>query len=149
MEINHLIVFCGAQIIGMILILLRKKFRSVPNYMLMLILFITLAHYVYYYFFYKGLISYEKNNAFIIIPFATIAPTIVYYYVLSVIYGRLNFTRKSLLHLIPLSINAIIFVFFFRRSSNQVSIIVSGKSSNHIVIHYISISNDKNAFNFL
>ena len=115
MDIQHLIIFCGAQIIGLQLILLRKKFRTIPNLMLMLILFTIFTHYIYYYLFYTGNISYNSNSAYLIIPFATIAPPIVYYYVVSVIYGKINFTKRSFLHLIPLLINGLIFNILYQR----------------------------------
>lgn len=119
MDIQHLIVFCGAQIIGLQLILLRKKFRTLPNLMLMLILFNIISHYVYYYLFYTDRIQYASNSAFLIIPFATIAPVIVYYYVVSVIYGKLKLNLLSTLHLVPLLINGLIFLFFIQSDEHK------------------------------
>lgn len=128
MDIQHLIIFCGAQVFGLQLILLRKKFRTLPNLMLMLVLFTIITHYIYYYLFYTGFISYTSNSAYLIVPFATLAPTIVYYYVVSVIYGRINFTNKSFLHLLPLLINGIIFVLFINSIDQKQNLLYLAKS---------------------
>lgn len=128
MDIQHLIVFCGAQVIGLQLILLRKKFRTLPNLMLMLIFLSILTHYVYYYLFYTGRVQYSSDSAFLIIPFATLAPLIVYYYVVSVIYGKIRLTKKSFLHLIPLFLNGIVFILFLESTDHKQSLLYIAKS---------------------
>jgi len=128
MDIQHLIIFCGAQIVGLLLILLRKKFRTLPNFMLMLILFNIITHYFYYYLFYTGTIQSSSNSAFLIIPFATIAPVIVYYYVVSVIYGQLKWTLLSMLHLLPIFINGLIFLLFIQSDDHKQSLLYLAKS---------------------
>lgn len=142
MDIQHLIIFCGAQIFGLQLILFRKKFRTIPNLMLMLILFNIITHYIYYYLFYTGHISYTSNSAYLIIPFATLAPAIVYYYVLSVIYGKIKFTNRSFLHLLPLFINGIIFIFFINSTDQKQNLLFLAKSitiSLYIIYPFIMI----------
>jgi AraC-like DNA-binding protein len=128
MDIEHLIIFCGAQIIGLQLILSRRKFRTLPNLMLMLILFNISTHYIYYYLFYTDKIQYLSNSIFLIITFATLAPVIVYYYVLSVIYGRLRFTKKSILHIIPILINGFIFILFINSTNHKQSLVFMANS---------------------
>ncbi len=128
MDIQHLIIFCGAQIIGLQLILSRRKFRTLPNLMLMLILFNIFTHYIYYYLFYTDKIQYLSNSIFLIISFATLAPVIVYYYVLSVIYGRLRFTKKSVLHIIPILINGFIFILFINSTNHKQSLLFMANS---------------------
>ncbi len=142
MDIQYLIIFCGAQIIGLQLILFRKKFRTIPNLMLMLILFTIFTHYIYYYLFYSGIISYNSNSAYLIVPFATIAPPTVYYYVVSVIYGKINFTKRSFLHLIPLLINGLIFIFFIKESQYKYHLLYLAKSitiSLYIIYPFIIV----------
>jgi len=112
MNIPYLILFCSAQIIGLILILLRKKFRTLPNHILKLIFLNIIFHYVYYYFFYKGFVNLDSNWPFVIVPIATVAPLVVYYYVMSVLYGKLKYTKISLLHTIPFLINGIIYILY-------------------------------------
>ncbi len=128
MEIQHFIIFCGAQIFGLQLILLRKKFRTVPNFMLMLVLFSIIAHYLYYYLFYTGYISYTSNSAYFIVPFATLAPLIGYYYVLSVIYGKIVFSKRIFLHLIPILLNSIIFILFINSVDQKQILLFLAKS---------------------
>ncbi len=128
MDIQHLIIFCGTQIIGLQLILSRRKFRTLPNLMLMLILFNIFTHYIYYYLFYTDKIQYLSNSIFLIISFATLAPVIVYYYVLSVIYGRLRFTKKSVLHIIPILINGFIFILFINSTNHKQSLLFMANS---------------------
>lgn len=127
MDIQHLIIFCGIQVLGLQLILLKKKFRTLPNLMLMLILINIVAHYIYYYFFYTGRISYASDSAYLIVPFAALAPPIVYYYVISVIYGRLAFNRKSLLHLLPLIVIGLIYIPFKLSEANKQSFLYLAK----------------------
>lgn len=128
MNIQHLILFCGAQVLGLQLILLRKKFRTLPNFMLMLILFNIITHYIYYYLFYTGTIQYTSNNSYIIVPFATVAPAIVYYYVVAAIFGKINLTKRSLLHLLPVFINGIIFILFLKSDLHKRSLLYLAKS---------------------
>lgn len=128
MNIQHLIIFCGAQVVGLQLILFRKKLRTLPNLMLMLVLLNIITHYIYYYLFYIGKIQYASNSAYLIIPFATLAPAIVYYYVLSVIYGKIKLTKRSFLHLIPILINGIIFILFIKSTDQKQNLLFWAKS---------------------
>lgn len=128
MTIQHLIIFCSAQIVGLIIILQRKKFRTLPNLLLKLVFLNIITHYIYYYFFYEGLITTLSNLTFTMILFATIAPLIVYYYVMSVLYGKINFTKKSLLHLIPFVLNGLIFVFFLKSISHKQTLLFVAKN---------------------
>jgi len=128
MEIQHLIIFCGIQIIGLLLILLRPKFRTFPNYMLMIIIINIVLHYVYYYCFYERLISYSSELAYTIVPLAAMSPLIVYYYVMSVLYGKLNFTKKSVLHYIPILFMGIFFIFFLRSEEHKENWLYTAKS---------------------
>jgi len=128
MDIQHLIIFCGAQVLGLQFILLKKKFRTFPNFMLMLVLTNIFLHYLYYYLFYRGVITYSSNLAYSIIPFATTAPVIVYYYVVSVIYGKINFTKRSILHIVPILINGIIFIFFIKSTIYKQELLFVAKS---------------------
>jgi len=93
----------------------------------MLILFNTLIHYIYYYFFYTGKIQYTSNNAYLIIPFATVAPLIVYSYVLSAIYGRINVTKRSILHLLPMLLNGLIFILFINSTEYKQNLLYLAK----------------------
>ncbi|MGZ2369418.1 helix-turn-helix domain-containing protein [Ancylomarina sp. YFZ004] len=128
MNIPYLILFCGAQIIGLIIILLRAKFRTLPNLILKLVLLNIITHYIYYYFFYKGLIDLDSNWPFVVVPIATIAPLMVYYYVMSVLYGKLKFTKVSLLHLIPHLINGLIFVSYLNTDSHKTTLLLIAKN---------------------
>lgn len=128
MNIPYLILFCGAQIIGLIIILLRAKFRTLPNLILKLVFINIILHYLYYYFFYKGLIDFNSNWPYSVVPIATIPPLVVYYYVMSVLYGKLKFTRISLLHLLPLVINGIIFVFYINSVSQKATFLMIAKN---------------------
>jgi len=128
MNIQHLIIFCVAQIIGLIIILLRRKFRTLPNLLLKLVFVNIIAHYIYYYFFYEGLITSSSNLAYLIIPFAIIAPPLVYYYAMSVMYGKIKFTKSSLLHLIPILLNTGIFVLFIQSTSQKETLLILAKS---------------------
>ncbi|WP_299523761.1 AraC family transcriptional regulator [uncultured Lutibacter sp.] len=93
----------------------------------MLVLTNILTHYIYYYFFYKGTIDDSSNLSFTMIPLATIAPLIVYYYVLSVIYGKINFTVKSILHYVPILINTIIFILFLNSEHERQTLLSIAK----------------------
>jgi len=151
MDIQHLIVFCGAQIIGLQLILLRKKFRTLPNFMLMLILFNIICHYIYYYLLYAGIIQDKSNSAFVIIPFATLAPVVVYFYVVSVIYGKINFTRRSLWHLIPILVNGLIFILFINSSQYKQSLLYLAKSitiSLYIIYPFLMLKTLAGFYNY-
>lgn len=128
MNIPYLILFCSAQIIGLILILLRKKFRTVPNLILKLIFVNIIFHYVYYYFFYKGFVALDSNWPYIVVPIATSAPLVVYYYAMSVLYGKLKFTKISLLHIIPFVINGIIFILYFNSESYKTTFLLIAKN---------------------
>ncbi len=128
MNIQHLIIFCVAQIIGLIIILLRKKFRTLPNLLLKLVFASIITHYIYYYFVYEGLVTPSSILAYIIIPFSTIAPPLVYYYAMSVMYGKINFTKISLLHLVPILLNTAIFVLFIQSTSHKETLIFLAKS---------------------
>ncbi|NOU58471.1 helix-turn-helix domain-containing protein [Marinifilum caeruleilacunae] len=135
MNIPYLIIFCSAQIIGLILILLRKKFRTLPNFILKLIFINIISHYLYYYFFYKGFISEDSNWPFVVVPIAITAPLVVYYYVMSVLYGKLKFTKVSLLHLLPYLLNAFIFVLYFNSTELKSTYLLLAK--NILVSLYI------------
>jgi len=135
MTIQHLIIFCGAQILGLILILLRKKFRNIPNFMLILILVNIISHYIYYYFFYEGIIGLNSNFLFIVVPFAALAPVIVYYYISSVIYGTIRFYKTSVLHLVPFFILSVLFIFFMKSTNNKEFLLFVSKSL--VVLLYI------------
>ncbi|TLX77634.1 AraC family transcriptional regulator [Labilibacter sediminis] len=151
MDIQHLIIFCGAQVIGLQLILFRKKFRTVPNQMLMLILFNIVTHYIYYYLFYTDKIQYNSNGTFLIIPFATLAPVVVYYYVVSVIYGKLQFTRRSAWHLTPIFINAVIFIFFITSNQHKQGLLYLAKSvtiSLYIIYPFIMVKMLSDFYNY-
>ena len=151
MDIQHIILFCGAQILGLLLILLRKKFRTVPNFMLMLVLISIITHYIYYYLFYTGYISYTSVSAYFIVPFATLAPLIVYYYVLSVIYGKIIFTKRSFLHLLPIIINGIIFILFINSIDQKQNLLFLAKSvtiSLYIIYPYIMIKTLSEFYNY-
>jgi AraC-like DNA-binding protein len=128
MNIPYLILFCGAQIIGLIIILLRAKFRTLPNLILKLVFINIIAHYIYYYFFYKGLIDPYSNWPYSVVPIATIAPLIVYYYVMSVLYGKLKFTKISILHLIPHLINGLIFISYLNADSHKTTLLLIAKN---------------------
>jgi len=128
MNIPNLILFCGAQIIGLIIILLRSKFRTLPNLILKIIFINIILHYVYYYFFYKGFIELNSNWPFIVVPIATIAPLIVYYYVMSVLYGKLKFTRISLLHIVPYLMAGIVFLFYINSAASKPTFLLIAKN---------------------
>jgi AraC-like DNA-binding protein len=128
MNIPHLILFCGAQIIGLIIILLRAKFRTLPNLILKLVFINIIVHYIYYYFFYKGLIDLDSNWPFSVVPIATVAPLMVYYYVMSILYGKLRFTKVSLLHLVPYLINGLIFILYLNSHSDKASYLLVAKN---------------------
>ncbi|WP_321308129.1 helix-turn-helix domain-containing protein [Marinifilum fragile] len=128
MNIPYLILFCSAQIIGLIQILLRKKFRTLPNFILKLIFINIIFHYVYYYFFYKGFITIGSNWPYSVVPIATMAPLVVYYYVMSVLYGKLKFTKVSLLHLLPFLINGVIFILYLNTNSLKSTYLLIAKN---------------------
>ena len=128
MNIPYLILFCGAQIIGLIIILLQAKFRTLPNLILKLVFINIIAHYIYYYFFYKGLIDLDSNWPYAVVPIATTAPLMVYYYVMSVLYGKLKFTKISLLHLIPHLINGLIFISYLNTDSHKITLLLIAKN---------------------
>lgn len=119
MEIQHLIIFCGIQLLGLLAILLRPKFRTFPNFMLVIVFINIIIHYIYYYCFYQGWITYSSVLAYSIVPFAVMSPLIVYYYVMSVLYGKLNFTRMSYLHYLPLILVSVLFFFFINSDINK------------------------------
>lgn len=135
MNIPYLILFCSAQIIGLILILLRKKFRTLPNFILKLIFINIIFHYVYYYFFYKGFIALDSNWPYSVVPIATMAPMVVYYYVMSVLYGKLKFTKVSLLHILPLLVNGFIFILYLNTNTLKSTYLLIAK--NILVSLYI------------
>ena len=128
MEIKSLIFFCGIQIFGLLVILLRKKFHTIPNYLLIVLLANIIIHYTYYYLYFSGIIEESSTLGYTIVPFATLSPLLVYYYVMSVLYGRLRFTKISLLHLIPITINGIIFLFFINSHDNKPTLIYAAKN---------------------
>lgn len=119
MEITDLIVFCGSQILGLMAILLRKKFRTLPNIMLIFILVNISMHYIYYYFYYSLAIPEHSILAYSMIPIATIAPIFIYYYAKSIMHGGITLNWKSLVHLIPLTINIIIFGFYYNSTDSR------------------------------
>lgn len=112
MDITDLIIFCGSQILGLIAILLRKKFRTLPNYMLIFILINISMHYIYYFFYYSGAFNEFSPMAYSMVPMATVAPIFIYFYVVSILHGKISLTKKSLVHLIPLIITGVIFILY-------------------------------------
>lgn len=111
--------------------------------MLMLILVNILLHYVYYYFFYTGVINYNSELAYTIIPLATLAPLFVYYYVLSVIYGKIIFRKKSWLHFLPILINGIVFLFFIQATDQKQSYLFLAKAvtiSLYIIYPFVMLN---------
>lgn len=87
--------------------------------MLLLVFVNIIFHYAYYFLFYKGLIDYSTNLAFLIVPFSSIAPLIVYYYCMSVLYGKLRYTRVSILHYVPIVIIGAISLFSISMDENS------------------------------
>lgn len=128
MDIQTLILFCGIQTLGLLFILIRPKFRTFPNLMLKVVLFNAIIHYVYYYLFYAGVITYYNNLAYMIVPFACLAPLMIYYYAMSVLYGKLNFTKHSILHCIPIFLITIIFIFFLNSDQYKITWLLIGKA---------------------
>lgn len=104
MNIQHLVIFCIAQTLGLIIILLQKKFRTLPNFMLVSILCVIEMHYVYYYFYYTEVISLGLGVVFLILMLSASAPSLVYFYVVTVLYGCLKANKFTVLHALPMFI---------------------------------------------
>jgi AraC-like DNA-binding protein len=115
------------QILGLMLILLRPKFRTLTNSMLLVVLMNTIFHYSYYYLFYEGFFIHSPSLAFVIVPVAGIVPLMIYYYSMSVIYGKLNFTKISILHYIPLLLLIIIAIIFVNAEASKETWLLIGK----------------------
>jgi len=118
--------------------------------MLMMVLTTILLHFIYYYFYYTGVIKYTSNLAYSIVPVATIVPLVVYYYVLSVIYGKINFTTKSLLHFVPLLLIGIIFIFYINSDIHKQTLLFTAKSiliSLYILYPFIIAKTIANFYN--
>jgi len=110
MDIQHLILFCAAQTIILILIFLQKKFRSLPNMILVSIFFLLLLHYVYYYFYYEGAISYGTTLSFSILPLTVLPVSLIYFYCISMIYGKLKLKTKDIIYFSPFIIISLLFI---------------------------------------
>ncbi|MFA8436916.1 MAG: helix-turn-helix domain-containing protein [Marinifilaceae bacterium] len=96
---------------------MRKKFRTLPNYFLIFILGTIAVHYIYYYLLYSNVFDESSNLAYTPVSILTIAPMVIYYYVETLLYGKIEFTRQDLKHLIPIVIN---FGLFFPFVSSSV-----------------------------
>lgn len=150
MEIQYLIIFCLVQVVGLQIILLRKKFRIFPNYMLEVILTLINIHYLYYYFLYEGLIKDLSNLGYSIVLFSTLAPLIVYYYMISVLYGKINFTKRSIIHFIPILFNGLIFIFFINSLFDKSILLFIAKNiiiSLSIIYPYLIVKTIANYYN--
>jgi len=119
MGIKELIIFCGAQIIGLIIILMRKKFRTLPNLFLIFILGTIVVHYIYYFMLYSNVFDESSFLAYTTVSILTIAPMVIYYYVVTLLYGKIDFRRKDLCHLIPVITNGILFLFFVNATAQK------------------------------
>lgn len=128
MNIPSLIIFCSAQVIGLILILLRKKFRTLPNLILKLVFINIISHYIYYYLFYKGHIVTDSNWPYIVVPIAVIAPLLVYSYCMSVLYGKLKFTKYSFLHLLPFVVLGLLFIPYYQSETLKATYLLIAKN---------------------
>ncbi|WP_430812472.1 MULTISPECIES: helix-turn-helix domain-containing protein [unclassified Carboxylicivirga] len=146
-ELKDLIVFCGIQTLGLIFILLQKKYRSLPNFLLVMVLVNLFVHYTYYFFFYNKVFSATSNWAYSIILPGIIAPPIIYFYTLSILHGKIRFTRKSWLHLIPLALISIVYWIYTKCSDYEREILLYWVKNCSIalylfypIISFISIS---------
>jgi len=119
MGISELIIFCGSQIIGLIIILMRKKFRTLPNLFLIFILGSIAVHYVYYYLLYSNVFNESSDLAFTTISVLTVAPVVIYYYTVALLKGKIELSGKDLLHLIPLTVNGTLFLLFINSAVHK------------------------------
>lgn len=120
MDISNFILYGGIQVIGLIIVLLQKKFRVLPNLFLILILGNILLHYIYYHFFYQALFTETSNIAFVIIPLAAVAPILIYYFVVSTLYGKINMSKKEYIHAIPFIFYISFAILFYLPEANKI-----------------------------
>lgn len=110
MGFEHLILFCGGQALILQLILLRKQFRTTPNLILFSMLILLFGHYVFFYFSYTGIIPASSPLTFLYAIFGIIPLVIIYYYGKAVMYGKIKFSRHSILHGLSILANLILFL---------------------------------------
>ena len=110
MRIEHLILFCGAQTLILLLVLIRKRFRTVPNLILSSMLVLLLVHYSFFYISNSGIIPSSSHLNFIYAVLGTIPPVVIYYYGKAIMLGQFKWSRQSLLHALPLLVNLLFFL---------------------------------------
>lgn len=103
--ISGLLLYCLLQTSGLMLILLRKKFKTAPNMILNYILFTLVVHFSYGFVLESG---YDITSlASAILCFEFTAPISVYFYAYTVIKGKLPSFKHIARHLI---IPAVLFI---------------------------------------
>ncbi|PKQ61608.1 hypothetical protein BZG02_15600 [Labilibaculum filiforme] len=98
MGIPELILLCGLQTVGLMAILLQKKFRTPANLLLNVILFTMLIYFAYYYFTYS-IIDLKRYIPYFLC-FAFVSPPAIYFYCESIMTGKLPKLKTVLTHIL-------------------------------------------------
>lgn len=98
MKLTEVILLCALQTLGLMFILLHKKFRTPANILLNVILFTMLVYYAFYY------LTYSITDLKVYIPyflcFAFLSPPAIFFYCDSIMTGKLSKLKSVAVHLI-------------------------------------------------
>ena len=94
-DFQDVLIFCIAQVLVLLFILIQKKYRVLPNLFLGFVFVLLVLHYVYYLLFYN---NYFADNLLLSVGLKSLMilpPTIIYMYVTLVITGYFIFKKKQ------------------------------------------------------
>ena len=116
-DFQDVLVFCIAQMLVLLFILVQKKYRVLPNLFLGSIMILLIMHYAYYFLFYSDVFDNDPLLAVGLKSLMILPPTIIYIYVTLVITGYFIFSKKQLLlmfsgFLVSIAIWATLFIVF-------------------------------------
>jgi AraC-like DNA-binding protein len=113
MELTEIILLCALQTLGLMVILLHKKFRTPANILLNVILFTMLIYYAFYYLSYS--ITDLKEYVPYFLCFAFVSPPAIYFYCHSIMTGELPKLKSVAVHmLLPLFLLICVSIFDFK-----------------------------------
>lgn len=118
-DFQNILVFCIAQMLVLLLILVQKKYRVLPNFYLGMVFLLLILHFVYYIFVHGGYLDQYPVLAAGLKSIAFFPPVIIYLYVNLVIAGNLIYTRKQIVFMFSGFYLALLLIIPLIISSNQ------------------------------
>lgn len=85
-----------------------------------------ISHYAFFYLLYAGIIDQQSVLASLYIILGTIPPIIIYYYGKAIMLGRINFSWKSLFHLLPFLLQLILLIIISGQNTPNQKLVTLG-----------------------